>query len=103
MASTNFYLKSPDLTGKSLISLYFRFVENKEKKQVVFSTNESVNQKDWDKNAQRVKRSLTGYSDINNNLNKMEEDVNGIFRKLLNEKPRKVITPELIKVALNCT
>jgi integrase len=101
MATTNFYLKAPDSTGKSLIQSYFRFTENKEKKQVVISTSESINPKHWDKNSQRVKRSVTGYSEINNNLDMMEEDVKEIYRKLLNEKPRKEITPEIIKDHLN--
>jgi site-specific recombinase XerD len=101
MATVNFYLKQPDLSGKSLVSLYFRFVENKQKKQVVFSTNESVIPKFWEKKTQRVKRSLTGYADINDNLDKLEEDVKEIYRKFCNAKIRKSLTPDLIKEQLN--
>src|ERR1017187_1061110 len=101
MATANFYLKEPDSKGKTLIRFYFRFSENKQKRKVLFSTKESVLPKDWDEKNQKVRRTVSGFSDINYKLESLKKDAMDIYRSLDLERPRKPITPELIKSKLD--
>ncbi|MCH8905173.1 MAG: site-specific integrase [Bacteroidetes bacterium] len=78
MATVNFYLKEPTSKGDTLIYLIFHFKGNRLK----FSTGETIRPVNWNSKRHRVKSPVAGSEAFNNYLNKLEEDVNTIYRTL---------------------
>lgn len=82
MASTNFYLKNPDANlEQSLIYLFFSY----NNKRLKYSTGETVAPKDWNPKKQRVKNTATGSTEINIYLNKLQEEIQKIYRRYISD------------------
>jgi len=79
MAEVKFYLKDPKSKDKTLIYLYFSF----DGKRMKYSTGELIKPSSWNSEKQRVRFSAVGVTDINNRLQKMEEDISKIYRNLI--------------------
>lgn len=97
ISEPKFLLKDPKSDKETLISLFVRF--NGER--VVYSTGESIHPNKWDFDNQRVKGSKKDLAaaDINDWLNKIEKEVEHIFRTLKYDGIQP--TPSLIKQELN--
>lgn len=98
MAKVKYYLKSPNASGVSLISLYLRYGSTQ---QVVVSTNCYVDPKDWDAKTQRLKRNAQNALEVNNNLKKWEHEADEIYNRRLYQKlplDPKYIKPDLEKL-----
>ncbi len=77
MAKANYYLKSDsNKTGESLIYLYFSY----DGARLVYSTAQTINIKHWNKAEQRAKKSLAGFSALNNYLQTLEQTIFEIYR-----------------------
>lgn len=81
MATSNFYLYSPSVSKQTLIILHFRYNGCK----LVFSTRQKVHPKYWNQKRQRIKETTACQEagSINQILNKIEVDVNNIYRDLI--------------------
>lgn len=91
-----FLLKEPKSKTETLISMFFRF----DNQRLVYSTGEKVNPKDWDAKKQKVKstRGLSDGESINNVLDQIATISKEIFREYkLNEK---FVSPIVIKKEL---
>jgi integrase len=78
MATANFYLKEPNSKNYTLIYLFFNY----NGKRLKYSTGELINPKNWNNESQRVKKSITGSGEINDCLDKLEEDIKKTYRTL---------------------
>lgn len=82
MAKANFYLKNTQSDVKpidqveTLILLYFRYNGNR----LQYSTGETILPKFWNNETQRVKKTFTGCFEINNLLDRIEQEVKKIYR-----------------------
>lgn len=96
MASVKFNLKNPDLENKNetLIYMFFSF----EGGRLKYSTGESVKPLGWNKIKRRVVSSVSGSKEINENLDKLEEDVKRIYRKAISNE--EFVTPEMLRERL---
>ncbi|MEM5565714.1 site-specific integrase [Psychroserpens sp. AS72] len=83
MAKAKFVLKEPNSKTETLIYLNYNYQYNRFK----YSTGEKINPKFWNKNDQRVKSSknFPEYPEFNARLDKIENGINNVFRKLLND------------------
>jgi integrase len=95
MAKSNFYLKDSKSKGESLIYLFFSYNGTRLK----YSTGESITPKDWNSEAQRAKKSMTGALELNNLLDRIEEEVRRIYRNGVTNNH--VLTNEYIKERLD--
>jgi integrase len=75
-----YLLRQPKIKGKTQINLIIRYDNNK----FVYYTGERVIPQNWDFKRQRIKKatSFPEYSEINQWLNKLENDIISIFREL---------------------
>lgn len=94
MANVNFYLKTPNEKGNSLIYLFFSF----DGKRLKYSTGEVIKSNFWNPDNQRVKKSYTGSMELNEYLDKIENDIKKIYRTLKTDNLN--ITSELLKEKL---
>lgn len=96
MAKAKFILKEPNSKSETLIYLVYNY----QYKRFKYSTREKINPKFWNANAYRVKASknFKEYPEFNARLDKIENGLNTVFRRLLNDG----IQPnnELLKIAL---
>lgn len=97
MAKVNFFLKTPKEKGESLIYLFFSF----DGKRLKYSTGEIINTNSWNPENQRAKKSVTGYSELNDYLDKIEDAIKKIYRNLKTENL--IITPEILREKLNAS
>jgi integrase len=83
MSKVRFYLKAPDNTGESLISLYFSF----NKKRLVYSTGLKVPPKFWSDETQRAAKTkqFPQYLELNAYLDNITHETLNIYRRFLNE------------------
>jgi integrase len=92
MATTSFFLKenNPKQNRPTLIFLSFSY----DGKRMRISTQEKIHAKNWNQNDQRARKTETGWQELNDRLNKIEEDYQKAYRilKSINKK----ITPEAL-------
>lgn len=81
MAKANFYLDKADSENRRAIFLYFSF----NGKRVKLFTNESILEKDWNPETMRARKSRDGSVELNLILDKMQSDVERIYREMLLE------------------
>lgn len=81
MAKTNFYLDKPDSENCRGIFLYFSF----NGKRIKLFTNELILEKDWNPETMRARKSRDGSVELNLILDKMQSDVERIYREMLLE------------------
>lgn len=81
MAKVNFYLDKTHTDNKNPIFLYFSF----NGKRVKLFTNETVIEKDWNPETMRVRKSFDGSVEMNLLLDKMQADVERIYREMILE------------------
>lgn len=83
MSKVRFYLKAPDATGESLISLYFSY----NKKRLVYSTGDKIPPKFWSEESQRAIKSkqFPQYPDLNARLDNLAHETLSIYRRFLND------------------
>ncbi len=84
MSKVRFYLKAPDATGESLISLYFSY----NKKRLVYSTGDKIPPKFWNEETQRAiksKKLFPQYPDLNARLDNLTHETLSIYRRFLND------------------
>jgi len=98
MGEVNFYLKTAeDSTGKSLIILRKRY----KGRNLVVSTGQTINPKNWNKAKQRVKNNATTTDDgtefLNEFLNNLQKECNKVFSMALKNG---IPAPETIRKAL---
>ena len=81
MQNVKFYLKNPNsnLDNQTLIYLFWSF----DGKRLKYSTGETIKPSQWNSNpkVQRVKKTVTGSSDINCYLNDLDAQVKSFYRK----------------------
>jgi integrase len=78
MSKANLYLKEPKADSPTLIYLFLSY----DNKRLKYSTGESIHPKFWNLKTQLVKRSYSGYSELNARLEKLCEDAKAALRKL---------------------
>ncbi len=78
---TNFYLKDNHSKGLTLINLFVSFSDVRMK----FSTGQSIAPKHWNFTEQQAKKSLTGYTDLNNYLKALADYATKSQRKYLTD------------------
>ena len=81
MAKVNFYLDKTNTDSKRPVFLYFSF----NGKRIKLFTNESVSEKDWNPETMRVRKSFDGSVEMNLILDKMQADVERIYREMVLE------------------
>jgi integrase len=83
MSKVRFYIKEPDATGESLISLYFSY----NKKRLVYSTGQKILPKFWSNESQRAKetKQFPQYPDLNARLDNLSHETLNIYRRFLND------------------
>lgn len=86
MQNVKFYLKNPNsnLDNQTLIYLFWSF----DGKRLKYSTGETIKPSQWNSNpkVQRVKKTVTGSSDINCYLNDLDAQVKSFYRKGVTNK-----------------
>ena len=82
MATVNFYLKEPNSIRETLILAKY----NSEGLRFKLSTCEKINPAQWNEKTKRAKRSYPGYSELNDYLVAVEEEVNRIRRTAIAHK-----------------
>ncbi len=99
MATAKFVLKEPNSKDETLIYLLFSFNNQRLK----YSFNEKIHPKFWNAEKQRVKetKSFPEYPEFNARLNNIENIVNSIYRKLVNDNI--IPTSKLLREELNNT
>jgi integrase len=99
MAKLNFYLNNKgDNEGNRNILLYFSFNGIR----VPVSTNETIKEKAWNANTQRVRTSYSASKSINDRLDDIAEKVKKMFRADFREvAPRKEVVKEKIQLIIN--
>lgn len=82
MSKAKFILKEPTAKEETLIYLLYNY----NYKRFKYSTGEKINPKFWNEKNQRVKetKQFPQYPEFNNRLNLIENGINTVFRKLLN-------------------
>ena len=83
MSKAKFILKEPSSKTDSLIYMVYNY----QYKRFKFSTGEKINPKFWNTKTQRAKESkqFPEYPEFNSRLNKLENGINNVFRRLLND------------------
>jgi len=83
MSKAKFILKEPSSKTDSLIYMVYNY----QYKRFKFSTGEKINPKFWNLKTQRAKESkkFPEYPEFNSRLNKIENGINNVFRRLLND------------------
>ncbi|WP_282112670.1 tyrosine-type recombinase/integrase [Maribacter stanieri] len=83
MSKAKFILKEPSSKTDSLIYMVYNY----QYKRFKFSTGEKINPKFWNLKTQRAKESkkFLEYPEFNSRLNKIENGINNVFRRLLND------------------
>jgi len=94
MATVNFYLKEPEATGETLIYLFYHC----EAFRLKISTGEKIDPSKWNENTHRAKKSLEGFSDFNNFLNRLEAETKRISREILSSG--RLLTSDELKESL---
>lgn len=94
MAIVNFYLKNPKAEDETLIYLFFSY----DSKRLKCSTGEFINPNSWNEENQRAKKSYTGYSDLNDYLDTIQENIKKIYRNLKTDNA--IITSEILREKL---
>jgi len=99
MSKVNYYLNNKiDSSGYSTILLYFSF----KTMRIPVTTNESVLEKAWNKNTQRVRLSYSEGKSINDRLDDLELRVKKMFREDFRDiAPRRDIVKGKIKKVIN--
>ena len=84
MSKVRFYLKAPDATGESLVSLYFSY----NKKRLVYSTGDKIPPKFWSEENQRAVKSkqFPQHSDLNARLENLSHETLNIYRRYVNDR-----------------
>jgi integrase len=95
MANVKYYLANNNKRGDKLIMLFFNY----DGRRLQYSTGETINSNSWNPESQRVKKSITGSSEINDYLDKLGEDVKKIYRNLKTNDES--ISPENLKEKLD--
>lgn len=92
MAKVNYYLSSKaDSKDNRLILLYYSYND----RRLMFSTNETVNKKNWNPKSKRVKTSVSGSLEINGKLDSYSEQIQSMYRRL--QLNNELINDEIIK------
>ena len=97
MANFNFNLRKPTSENPTPIYLVIRW----NKQRLVYSTNEKILPKYWNKNKQKASQSYTGYANFNYNLEQIKTHANNIFRQILIENNHQPPTPKELKKELD--
>ncbi|MBK9221022.1 MAG: site-specific integrase [Saprospiraceae bacterium] len=93
--NVNFYLKYPNSKVATLIYLFFSY----DNKRFKYSTAETIVPKYWNDEAQRAKKSLTGSSEINRYLDRIDASIRKIYRD--GKEFGKIISSEYLKENLD--
>jgi len=93
----SFYLTRPNVETET--SIFAKI--NYEGLQTKFYTTEAIIPKHWNKETQRVKKSLREHPEFNERLNRITSDIQTIYRKYLNDNNNKIPTPENLKSILD--
>ncbi|WP_366185361.1 site-specific integrase [Flavobacterium ovatum] len=83
MAKAKFILKEPSSKTDTLVYLFYNYQYSRFK----YSTGESINPKFWNPTSQRAKetKQFQEYPEFNARLGKIENAINNVFRRLLND------------------
>lgn len=101
MSKVRFKLKEPNSKNDTLVYLmcYYQYNEFK------YSTGERINPKYWNPKSQRVKetRQFPEYPEFNARLDKYENAINNVFRRLLNDgiQPNNTLLKKEIEIELS--
>ncbi|OXB09549.1 hypothetical protein B0A81_05295 [Flavobacterium plurextorum] len=101
MSKVRFKLKEPNSKNDTLVYLmcYYQYNEFK------YSTGERINPKFWNPKSQRVKetRQFPEYPEFNARLDKYENAINNVFRRLLNDgiQPNNTLLKKEIEIELS--
>jgi integrase len=93
----SFYLTRPNVQTETSIFAKINFEGFKLK----YYTTEAIIPKYWNKETQRVKKSLREHPEFNERLNRITSDIQTIYRKYLNDNDNKIPTPEKLKSILD--
>ncbi|UUW09777.1 site-specific integrase [Flavobacterium plurextorum] len=101
MSKAKFILKEPTSKEDSLIYLIYNYQYSRFK----YSTGEHINPKFWNPKNQRAKetKQFPEYPEFNTRLDKIQNGINNVFRKLLNDgiQPNNTILKEELKNQLS--
>ena len=101
MAKAKFILKEPNSKNETLVYLFYNY----QYKRFKYSTGEKINPKYWNENNQRAKetKKFREYPEFNARLDKFENGINTVFRRLLNDgiQPNNTILKESLNVELS--
>jgi len=83
MAKAKFVLKEPNVKTETLVYMFYNYQYRRFK----YSTGEKINPKYWNPKTQRVKESkqFKEYPEFNSRLDKLENGINNVFRRFLND------------------
>ena len=95
MATANFYLKDAGAKTETPINLIFRY----NGQTLKYSTGERIVPKNWNEDRQRIKKTYTGSPELNYYLDKVEEEIQKIFRLAVSNGVS--VTPEYLRQKLN--
>lgn len=101
MSKVRFKLKEPNSKNDTLVYLmcYYQYNEFK------YSTGERINPKFWNPKSQRVKetKQFPEYPEFNARLDKYENAINNVFRRLLNDgiQPNNTLLKKEIEIELS--
>lgn len=103
MSKAKFILKEPNTKTESLIYMVYNY----QYKRFKYSTGEKVNPKFWNVRTQRAKESkqFPEYPEFNTRLNTLENGINNVFRRLLNDgiQPNNILLKKHLKAELSGT
>jgi integrase len=101
MAKAKFILKEPSSKSETLIYMVYNY----QYKRFKYSTGEKINPKFWNPNNQRVKetKQFKEYPEFNTRLDKLENAINTVFRRLLNDgiQPNNEILKKTLEAELS--
>lgn len=83
MAKAKFILKEPNSKTETLVYLFYNYQYSRFK----YSTGEQINPKFWNPTSQRAKetKQFPEYPEFNTRLDKIENAIKNVFRRLLND------------------
>lgn len=83
MAKAKFILKEPNSKSETLVYLFYNYQYSRFK----YSTGEQINPKFWNPTSQRAKetKQFPEYPEFNTRLDKIENAIKNVFRRLLND------------------
>ena len=103
MSKAKFILKEPNSKTESLIYMVYNY----QYKRFKYSTGEKVNPKFWNVKTQRAKESkqFPEYPEFNTRLNTLENGINNVFRRLLNDgiQPNNILLKKHLNAELSGT